>query len=59
VLSKSAGKLKKNMGKKNLSEYVKICDIMLMFESFLNKEEFTLWELNMAEVFLKKIYKIL
>jgi len=45
------------MGKKTLSEYVKICDITLMFESFLNKEEFTLWELNMAEIFLKKYIK--
>jgi len=25
-----------------------------MFESFLNKEKFTLQELNMAEIFLKK-----
>jgi len=55
MLSESAGELKKNMGKKTLSEYVKICDITLMFESFLNKEEFTLQELNMAEVFLKNI----
>jgi len=45
------------MGKKTLSDYVKICDITLMFESFLNKEEFTLWELNMAEIFLKKYIK--
>ena len=57
VLSKSAAELKKIMGKRTLSEYVKICDITLMFELFLNKEEFTLWELNMAEIFLKKYIK--
>jgi len=45
------------MGKRTLSEYVKICDITLMFESFLNKEEFTIQELNMSEVFLKKYIK--
>ena len=45
------------MGEKTLSEYVKICDITLMFESFLNKEEFTLQELNMAELFVKKYIK--
>ncbi len=43
------------MGEKTLLEYVKICDMTLMFESFLNNKEFTLWELNMAEIFLKNI----
>jgi len=59
VLFKSADELKTIMGKKTLSEYVKICHITLMFELFLNKEEYTLWELNMAELFSKNILKIL
>ncbi len=45
------------MGETKLSEYVKICNITLMFESFLNKEDFTIWELTMAEIILKKLIK--
>jgi len=57
VLSKSAAQLKNLMGETKLSEYVKICNITLMFESFLNKEDFTIWELTMAEIILKKLIK--
>ena len=42
------------MGQKTLSEYVKLFDLTLGLEAWLNRPEFTSNELHIAEWFIKK-----
>jgi len=54
LLMESAKNLTDWMGQKTLSEYVKLFDLTLGLEAWLNRPEFTAEELKIAECFIKK-----
>jgi len=53
VLLNSAKSLADTMGPTTLSEYVKIVDLTLLMESFMNKLKYSSSELDVAEEFIK------
>jgi len=58
VLSKSGNKLEELMGRKKLSEYVKLLDLMLLMESFLTQPKLYKVAVDVAKQFTPKSLKI-
>jgi len=58
VLSKNGNELEELMGRKKLSEYAKLFDLMLLMESFLTQTKLSKWQLMQQKILFPNISKI-